>query len=190
MKTLFFDTETTGLYDWKKDFNHADQPDLLQLGCILEDDNRKEMARVKLLIRPKGNVVLSDGAFAAHGISLLQCETYGVERVSALQVFGELVCAADLLVAHNIKFDESIMETNFHRELVVYPGLQKNKICTMLASQPVCRLPSTRGGFKWPKLEEAYFYFFNEKMEGAHDALVDVEACRRIYHHMKDAGHV
>ena len=39
-------------------------------------------------------------------------------------------------------------------------------------------------GPKMPKLEEAIWHFFQEKLEGAHDALVDAKACGRLYFHL------
>jgi DNA polymerase-3 subunit epsilon len=45
-----------------------------------------------------------------------------------------------------------------------------------------------RKGPKSPKLSEAYRHFLGEDLIGAHDALVDVRACRRIYDHLKMIG--
>ena len=42
-----------------------------------------------------------------------------------------------------------------------------------------------RDQFKAPKLAEACRYFFGEDLVGAHDALVDVRACARLYFHLK-----
>lgn len=38
---------------------------------------------------------------------------------------------------------------------------------------------------KPPKLEECIRHFFNEDLDGAHDAMIDVAACRRVYFHLK-----
>ena len=38
---------------------------------------------------------------------------------------------------------------------------------------------------KPPKLEECIKHFFNETLEGAHDAMVDLAACSRVYFHLK-----
>ena len=60
--------------------------------------------------------------------------------------------------------------------------------CTMRASQDLSKLAPTAAmaasGRLWnkpPKLGEAYQHFFGEDLSGAHDALVDVVACKRIY---------
>jgi hypothetical protein len=50
----------------------------------------------------------------------------------------------------------------------------------MLSSTGICKIPKKQG-YKWPKLSEAYQHFFGEELKDAHDALVDVMACKRIY---------
>jgi DNA polymerase-3 subunit epsilon len=60
-------------------------------------------------------------------------------------------------------------------------------------STPICNLPPTakmiaarRNHPKTPNLGEAFEFFTGEKLEGAHSALVDVDACMRIYFALKD----
>jgi DNA polymerase-3 subunit epsilon len=63
--------------------------------------------------------------------------------------------------------------------------------CTCESAKPIVNLPPTdrmrMAGFngpKPPKLEECMMHFFGEQLTGAHDAMVDVLACARIYHHL------
>jgi len=65
----------------------------------------------------------------------------------------------------------------------------------MTAAAPIVNIPPTpkmlAAGFnkpKSPKLEECIKHFFGEELPGAHDAMIDVIACRRIYFHMKSSG--
>ena len=63
------------------------------------------------------------------------------------------------------------------------PELPWNEIktrCTMLSSTGILKI-KTKQGYKWPKLEECIKFFFDEQLEGAHDALTDVRACIRVY---------
>ncbi len=50
----------------------------------------------------------------------------------------------------------------------------------MKSSVQYCKLPGNYG-FKWPKLEELYNICFQEKLENAHDAMVDVRATFRCF---------
>ncbi|AOW48412.1 3'-5' exonuclease family protein [Acetobacter ascendens] len=68
------------------------------------------------------------------------------------------------------------------------------KFCTMDAAAPLVNLPPTArmiaAGIdkpKAPKLEECIKHFFNEELKGAHDAMVDVRACARLFFHLRDA---
>lgn len=99
---------------------------------------------------------------------------------------------ADTVCAHNIKFDRGVIEAAIARHYGRVLPLRKPLFCTMEAATPVVNLPPTErmraAGFnkpKPPKLEECIRHFFNEDLDGAHDAMIDVAACRRVYFHLK-----
>ena len=58
----------------------------------------------------------------------------------------------------------------------------------MKSSVHVCRIPSARGGYKWPNLTELYNYLFQTGFPEAHDALVDVKACADCFFELKRRG--
>jgi len=58
--------------------------------------------------------------------------------------------------------------------------------CQMKISTDICKLPNPRGGFKWPKVEEAHKHFFGdvgyvEKHRGADDAFFEAEIVYKLY---------
>lgn len=58
--------------------------------------------------------------------------------------------------------------------------------CPMKISTDICKLPNPRGGFKWPKVEEAHKHFFGdvgyvEKHRGADDAFFEAEIVYKLY---------
>lgn len=101
-------------------------------------------------------------------------------------------------VAHNLQFDLRIM-----RIAMLRAGLTKERLaemdaalpkgfCTCNASTPIVNLPPTpkmvAAGFNKPKqakLSECIQHFFGEELVGAHDALVDVRACVRVFRHLQ-----
>jgi DNA polymerase-3 subunit epsilon len=108
----------------------------------------------------------------------------GVDLKSVLSALATSINKASVLVAHNVSFDEKILGAEFlragYRNLVE----SKKRRCTMQEATNYCRLPGTYG-FKWPTLAELYMKLFNESLEGAHRALVDVRACARCYFELR-----
>jgi len=194
MKTLIFDTETTGLVNRELEPTHPRQPMAVQLGMKLDAENRVERAALNFIIMTDGWTV-SEKATEITGIDDALTQEFGVTLIPAVEMFLDIIEISDVVVAHNAAFDITVMR----RMMKVYCDLtgteyydpfdEKLLICTMLATTPIMRLPPKRNGdYKWPKLEEAVKFFFNEDLEGAHDALVDVRACARVYYQLLDEG--
>lgn len=184
MNRLFFDTETTGLWNWKAGIESPGQPELVQLGVILTDSAGAIRAKVDLIVLPNG--VIPEGATATHGISTGDAQTYGVSNTAAALIFDDLMACADVIIAHNLAFDILIMRRAFHLANLPARGFDEvDMICTKLATTPVCKIkhkrPRHANDFKWPTLDEAHRYFFDTGVEGAHSAMPDVEACQRVF---------
>ncbi|WP_336764340.1 3'-5' exonuclease [Asaia sp. VD9] len=190
MSILFFDTETTGLPNYGLPTNHEDQPHVVQLAAILTDERGKEQAQLSVIIKPDGWII-PEGAARVHGITTEKASRYGIREVVAAGAMYDLCCAADTIVAHNIKFDRQIVGTMFARAGRGWK-LPERQACTMMNASPIVNLPPTErmiaAGYgdkpKAPSLAECIRHFYGEELDGAHDALVDVRACKRIYFEM------
>jgi DNA polymerase-3 subunit epsilon len=190
VKALIFDTETTGMVQWKLPPEHASQPDLIQLGMLLvETQDWEPRARHSMLVQLPDGVTIEPGAREAHGISEEDCNRFGVQAMVACSLFNQLCMRADVIVAHNMSFDQSIMLTALHR-LGNKPNRFDGKrlICTKDESTDVLKLPGKFNSYKWPTLAEAYGYFSGKDIEGAHDALVDTEACLVVFRGLVELG--
>ena len=170
------------MVEWKAPDDTSVQPHLIQLGMILvESGNWKVMARHSLRVRLPQGVVMDPGARAAHGIGEEECNEFGLAPSMACQLFRATALQADLVVAHNLRFDQIVMRAACARADVeldwadAVPGY-----CTMEGATSVLELPGKKG-YKWPTLAEAYAHFSGEELKGAHDAAVDAEACLLIY---------
>lgn len=179
MMHLFFDTETTGMVDFKADHRSPTQPFLVQLGAILTDDAGKIRGEANLLMEPEGWTI-PPAVQAIHGISDDHCKAFGVKTAAALGLFSRFCGHAKTLVAHNIDFDIAILKSACHRAGREFHLGSLNTFCTMKNATSVVRIPSARG-FKWPNLQEAHQHFFGKGFDGAHDAMEDVRACMRVY---------
>lgn len=182
---LFFDTETTGFPHKHKPVDHPDQPHVVQLAAALTEDDGRVVSSFNFIIDPgvERGVRIPSAAAAIHGIDEEKCWRLGQDPFHVACQMERLWLAADLIVGHNVDFDLDIIGTFFARHFnIEVPKLKS--FCTMKASTDICRLPSPKGGYKWPKLGECIRHFFNEDLIGAHDAMVDVTACKRVYFHL------
>ena len=191
MKALIFDTETTGKWDFNAPYTAAHQPNLVQLAVFLEDvDPGAVQAEASLIVAQEEGQVIPAGAQAVHGISTDKANDFGIHLANASFLFRNLVERADVVVAHNISFDVKIMTRALW--LAGVEELPWSKIpqrCTMLASTPICKVPSPKGrGFKWPSLAEAMRYFYGEEIANAHTAKADADACRLIHRALIQRG--
>ena len=190
---LYFDTETTGFPKRNLPLDHAEQPKLVQLAAILADDDGTERASFCAIIRPNGWSIPA-AASEIHGVDDALAARCGIALHSALHVFLDLAGHAERIVAHNVGFDVEIMQIAM--EQIGWPSAAtefgaKPRACTMNLATAIVNLPPTAkmlaAGFKKPKppkLEECVRHFFDEALEGAHDALIDVRACARVHRHL------
>jgi len=122
-----------------------------------------------------------------HGITDARAAEEGMDPREALaHVHLTLSQAAERgvpVVAHNAAYDQLILDRVMLD--LSYEGsftIGRPILCTKELTTPICKLPSPWGsGFKWPNLQEAHRFFFNEDFTGAHGALADVKACARVF---------
>jgi DNA polymerase III epsilon subunit-like protein len=181
MVTLIFDTETTGFADMKST-DHSRQPYPVQLACELIDNDNKTINMASIIINP--GVPVPPDAAAIHGITTEKAEAYGMSLRAAAGLFINFLLKAERIVAHNIDFDLIITEAMIHRSELSY-DLKRYKsiprVCTMLSTMNILKLPGKYGNYKWPKLDESYKYLVDPSgFKGAHDALADVKACKAV----------
>lgn len=183
---LFFDTETTGIYG---------KPYLVQLAAILTENDGILRGSCNLIIKPDGYTI-PDEVVAFHGITTGIAQRSGVPLSVAIAVFNNLAVTLtspdSQVIAHNKNYDLQII--NYCYERGGWPSRLEgvSTYCTMDAMTRYCKLPPTEkmlkkgmSGYKSPRLSEAYEFAFNKPLEGAHDALYDVQACRDLYFWIK-----
>ena len=187
---LFYDTETTGLVNRYRPPEDPSQPHLVQLAALLTEDDGTERSSINFIVNPGQNVVVPDQASNVHGITTELARRAGVTCSAACEAFNALARKADLLVCHNVDFDQVVMSAEMYRCDANPIRHGRPHFCTMKAATPICKIPhaNPRGpeDYKWPRLEECVRHFFDEELIGAHDALVDVRACARVYFHLKE----
>jgi DNA polymerase-3 subunit epsilon len=193
---LAFDTETTGLPEWKLPSDDPSQPHVIQFAGILLDGQGNEVDVLSTLVKPRRDATMHPLAYEAHGISLQQAYDEGIEATALLDWFMDAIGKVGLIIGHNVQFDVRLMRILSARWRGVKWDNPHPLFCTMKRSTALVNLPPTakmiavgRTNPKPPKLSEAYEHFFGDALEGAHDALVDVRASVRVFNHLvKELG--
>ena len=144
MKKVFFDTETSGFTPGQ----------IGQLSAIIEEDGK--VTPLNYFFKMD---YITQGAQDVCGRDLKFYEEASEGKIFAdyaqelLQVFN-----SGILIAHNIKFDENFLSTEFWRQNIILKP--ENRFDTMEYFRDICKLPG-RGSSKYknPKLEELVDHF-------------------------------
>lgn len=181
---LFFDTETSGIADFKASHTESWQPNLVQLAAILCDHDGRTVQQFEFLVCPDGWEI-EESAFQVHGFETSFCIDHGMPMKTVLNAFNMLCRRAKTVVAYNIEFDYKVMQTAFHRAEIAHHFDSVERVCAMKPMTDVCRIPAGRGRYKWPSLSEAHRHVFGTDFVGAHGALADTKAMRRVFLEMR-----
>ncbi len=187
---LFFDTETTGLpRNWKAQVSDLNNwPRLVQLAYLFYDSNGNKIDEGDFIIKPVGFKIPLDVS-RIHGITHERALAEGISLSIVLQQFQSLISESEILVAHNISFDEKIVGAEFLRAGMKNTITSKKKICTMQSSTDFCAINGPYG-YKWPKLSELHYKLFNSYFEEAHNAANDISATAKCFWELKRIGKI
>lgn len=187
---LFFDTETTGIpKNWKAPVSDVDNwPRLIQIAWQLYNEDGNLVESFDTIVKPDNFIIPLDSS-KIHGITTERAYIEGENLELILEKFKNKLNISSLLVAHNISFDEKVLGAEFFRKFKTNPLLNIPTFCTMQNSTNICKLEG-QYGYKWPKLEELYYFLFNDNFDNAHDAKSDIKATAECYFEMKKRNYI
>ena len=181
-----FDTETSGLpykergsnYDYTN-LDHFNSSRLLSISWLLLNDVNEIVEKKTYYIKPD-NFEISEASINIHGLTKEFLNENGITIHEVLLNLNGLFTKynINLLIAHNINFDINILKSELFRynyTITLNKIRNINTFCTMLSSQIKMNV------YKWPKLAEAYRYFYNEDITNAHDAEYDTLYCYKVF---------
>ena len=159
---LIFDTETTGLPHNKtapvEDLDNW--PRLVQLAWQLHDSQGKLLSRGNHIVKPEG-FTIPFNAEKIHGISTDRAMEVGEDLREVMAKFSADVQKANVLIGHNIEFDNKILGAEYLRIeeeniLADFPNID-----TAEDTKEFCQLGGGPGGrLKSPRLIELYEKLF------------------------------
>jgi DNA polymerase III subunit epsilon len=190
---LFFDTETTGLpLRWGANWSDAaNWPRIVTIAWMVTDGAGRELREQHCVVRPDGFTVPPKST-EIHGVTHAAAVATGVPWRRPAELFAREVYDASVVIAHNYRFDAGVIGAEYFRMGWLQAARwldSKLWLCTMLASVPVCKLPSRRrdgeGDYKWPSLAEMHRHLFGTDPDVQHNAMADVRSCARCFFEMR-----
>ncbi|MDZ4180022.1 MAG: 3'-5' exonuclease, partial [Coriobacteriia bacterium] len=171
---LVLDCETNGLpRNRNARLDSVDSwPRAVQVAWGLYDRKHRNISMESYIVRPEGFAIPRDSE-RVHGISTERALAEGVPIGDVLARLSASIDKADLAIAHNVRFDGSVIAAEYYRLGLSPPITPGNMVCTMEAGTDYCCIPGPYGN-KWPTLDELYRFLFNKSFTGAHDASIDV----------------
>ena len=194
---MFFDTETTGLVDFKKAADDPSQPRLVQLASRLVCEDPVQDDLLNLIVRPDG-FDIPDEATKVHGLTTEYCMENGLPIADVLEKMGRHMTFATHWIGFNPQFDLKMLRGEFRREGLPDHYNERPAIDTMRPCTKICKLPPTEKMiaknmghfFKQPNLVEAYFGVFGRNFDGAHGAMADMYAVRDLFYWLLEHGKI
>jgi DNA polymerase-3 subunit alpha len=203
---MVFDVETTGLLPKKKrgeEVSIDSYPHILQLSFIVYDlfESRAVITYDSYIKIPE-NIEIPKHITELTGITKDICNEKGKNIIDVIKDFYEAYIICEVIIAHNIEFDEKMIQVELHRNRhaiieeapycftifsKIYEKLKGvERYCTMKNGIELCAvIRENKQIKKWPRLVELHQKLFDEVPEGLHNSMVDVNACLRCYLKMR-----
>ena len=123
-----------------------------------------------------------------HGISMKTLANKGKLLIEVLKKgLSNAIMNANVIVAHNINFDVSILLNELHRinkteeiNKILHLKQSQKLICSMKLLKNTINAKNVNGYIKQPTLSECYYYYFNKDFNNKHNAKYDVKALVKI----------
>lgn len=187
MKVFVFDTETTWFID-KKDKSLKKQPHIIQFSWIyweLKKWKFNEEKRIDIYINPWIPIPYASSLVNnIYNIDVQNKKSIQYHIDDMLYYLNN----ADVIVWHNIEYDEDMVKIELKRLQREYEYMPKQVVCTMKTSVDFCAIKWNWERFKYPKLSELYKTLFWEYFVWAHNSMVDVENTLKCFLELVNQG--
>jgi len=194
MKVLVFDTETTNILPRDVPVMRkflGVYPHIVQLSFILYDTDIHEVVESHdYVVKIPDHVELSQESIDIHGIDREIMDVRGVDITEALSAFKKCYLCCGKIVAHNIKFDTTMITVesmrNSMKAIINIIDPRRKCYCTMSNSIDMCNIIVTNehGSYKkFPRQIELHRLLFGDTIneEKLHNSFIDILVCLRCY---------
>lgn len=178
MSYIVIDTETNGLFDFKKPADDPSQPRLASLAMIWADDQGHETARMMFYIKPDGWRMTPE-ATAVNGLTTEFLEENGKPLDMVLRIYTRNVKAGLAVAAFNAQFDCKMMRGELRRAGMDDLFTVTPNTCLMRSLKPYAAQGLDVKGAGFVKLSVAC-EFFGIHNSSPHSAMADAKAAQEI----------
>ena len=188
MYLIFDATPITKPRDYQAPFSDTFAwPRLIHLSWILLGENLKPIEDYDCVIKPEG-FSLSPAIAKYARIDEEELKQKGENLEDVLNQFASSVDKATYTIAHNMNVQEKVVAAEYIRKNI-HPNLfSTERVCLMQEATFFAKIPSKRGGYKWPTQSELYALLFNQRYSPAGNARADVIATARSFIMLKKGG--
>ncbi len=171
--------------NWKAPFSDTfSWPRMIHLSWIILDKDLKPTDNQDYIIKPEGfsmtETIQKNSRIDEEDISR---KSQPLDHV--LSAFDKSLGDAYYVLAHNLNFNENVLAAEYLRKGINHSLFRKTRICLMQESTFFCKLPSKRGGYKWPTLSELHAIIFQKSYSPPNNARADVIAATRCFKALK-----
>ena len=203
MRTLVFDSETTGLSKTQiisPSTIHL-WPHVVQFSYIVFDTESNKIVKIKdSIIKVPDGFIIADENAKIHGITTEISLAKGTSLQPVLEEFFADFDSSDHIVGHNVSFDINMIKAELQRlindsvniklqEYLTKINTSTKFYCTMQETIEYCAIELKdkygRPYKKFPKLLELYQKMFGVTPRGLHNSLNDVIVCLRCFIKLK-----
>tara|TARA_Y100000389_G_C17459196_1_gene520411 strand:- start:2994 stop:3578 length:585 start_codon:yes stop_codon:yes gene_type:complete len=165
-------------------------PYIVQISFVLYDTELDKIDFYDYVIKIPDNIEITPESIELHGITREVMNEKGIDIQVALYEFKKCYLNCDTVVAHNLKFDNTMVTIESMRNNVgrIINIIDPKKIhyCTMNNSIHLCNIivkKNDKTYKKFPKQLELHQKLFKEKIkeEKLHDSSIDILLCLRCY---------
>ncbi len=174
--------------NYKAPFTESFQwPRLVHISWIVLGSDFKPIEDFDCIVKPAGFIV-DEKVLKRTKLTKEEIDEKGIDIEDILKTFNTSVEKCEYIFSHNLKFNENVLAAEYIRNTVDINFFPKERFCLMEEGTYYCKLPSKRGGYKWPSLTEMHAVCFNSTFTPPNNARADVIAAARCFIKLMKTG--
>src|SRR6056297_144736 len=164
-------------------------PRLIHLAWILFDDKYKKIESGNDIVSPENYELTPEIEKFSH-VTQKRAEEEGKPLKDVLNNFSKAVDKAEVVFAHNLRFNENVVLAEFHRMNMPQRLAVSESYCIMQESTYFCKIVGKGGKLKWPTLSELHQRVFGKPYNNPNDAFHDTIAAAKSLFVLIEAGQI